>query len=49
VYAKIAANQMKDFDWISEKERKEMALAEKRKKELEELEAKLSLGKKLLQ
>ncbi|XP_055892518.1 uncharacterized protein LOC106058266 [Biomphalaria glabrata] len=34
---------MKDFDWISEKERMEMAVAEKRKKELEELEAKLSL------
>ncbi|XP_055891750.1 uncharacterized protein LOC106067794 [Biomphalaria glabrata] len=35
VLAKIEANQLKDFDWISEKERKEMALAEEKRKAIE--------------
>ncbi|KAK0044988.1 hypothetical protein Bpfe_025566 [Biomphalaria pfeifferi] len=35
VLAKIEANQLKDFDWISEKEKKEMALAEKKRKAIE--------------
>ncbi|XP_055892516.1 uncharacterized protein LOC129927430 isoform X2 [Biomphalaria glabrata] len=43
VYAKIEANQMKDFDWISQKYKRDMYIAEKKKKEMEELEAKLNL------